>query len=156
MFKKILVPVDGSEGSWRALDTAVELGKKFGGELHVINVIQPYNNAALLAVPLDHATVSQGNSELEKIGDKVLEMASSHDKKCLEMAQERLRTYEGETKFSLEVGHPSERIIAMAKKTGADAIIIGSRGLSGIAEFFLGSVSSKVAQYANVPVLIVK
>ena len=58
MFKKILVPVDGSEGSWRALDTAVELGKKFGGELHVINVIQPYNNAALLAVPLDHATVS--------------------------------------------------------------------------------------------------
>ena len=70
MFKKILVPVDGSEGSWRALDTAVELGKKFGGELHVINVIQPYNNAALLAVPLDHATVSQGNSELEKIGDK--------------------------------------------------------------------------------------
>ena len=56
MFKKILVPVDGSEGSWRALDTAVELGKKFGGELHVINVIQPYNNAALLAVPLDHAT----------------------------------------------------------------------------------------------------
>ena len=91
MFKKILVPVDGSEGSWRALDTAVELGKKFGGELHVINVIQPYNNAALLAVPLDHATVSQGNSELEKIGDKVLEMA-----------QERLSTYEGETKFSLE------------------------------------------------------
>ena len=145
MFKKILVPVDGSEGSWRALDTAVELGKKFGGELHVINVIQPYNNAALLAVPLDHATVSQGNSELEKIGDKVLEMA-----------QERLSTYEGETKCSLEVGHPSERIIAMAKKTGADAIVIGSRGLSGIAEFFLGSVSSKVAQYANVPVLIVK
>lgn len=72
------------------------------------------------------------------------------------MAQERLRTYEGRTKFSLEVGHPSERIIAMAKKTGADAIVIGSRGLSGIAEFFLGSVSSKVAQYANVPVLIVK
>ncbi len=145
MFKKILIPVDGSEGSWRALNTAVELGKKFGSELHVVNVIQPYNNAALLAVPLDHATVSQGNSELEKIGDKVLEMA-----------QERLVGYEGETKFTLEVGHPSERIIAIAKKTDVDAIVIGSRGLSGIAEFFLGSVSSKVSQYATVPVLIVK
>ena len=78
MFKKILVPVDGSEGSWRALDTAVELGKKFGGELHVINVIQPYNNAALLAVPLDHATVSQGNSELEKIGSRNGAGASEH------------------------------------------------------------------------------
>ncbi len=145
MFKKILVPVDGSEGSWRALNTAVEIGKKFNSELFVINVIQPYNNAALLAVPLDHATVSQGNNELEKIGDKVLELA-----------QERLSGYEGEVKFALEVGHPSERIIAMAKKNEVDAIVIGSRGLSGIAEFFLGSVSSKVSQYATVPVLIVK
>lgn len=145
MFQKILIPVDGSEGSWRALNTAVEIGKKFGSELLVVNVIQPYNNAALLAVPLDHATVSQGNSELEKIGDKVLEMA-----------HERLAGYEYKTEYCLEIGHPSERIIALAKKSKADAIIIGSRGLSGIAEFFLGSVSSKVSQYASIPVLIVK
>ena len=145
MFKKILVPVDGSEGSWRALNTAVELGKKFESGLLVVNVIQPYNNAALLAIPLDHATVTQGNNELEKIGDKVLELA-----------EERLSDYPHKTEFSLEIGHPSERIIALAKKANADAIVIGSRGLSGIAEFFLGSVSSKVSQYATVPVLIVK
>lgn len=145
MFTKILVPVDGSEGSWRALSTAVQLGQKFASELLVVNVIQPYNNAALLAVPLDHATVTQGNNELEKVGDKVLEMA-----------EERLAEYPHKIEFTLEVGHPSERIIALAKKTNADAIVIGSRGLSGIAEFFLGSVSSKVSQYASVPVLIVK
>lgn len=145
MFKKILVPVDGSEGSWRALNTAIELGEKFASDILVANVIQPYNNAALLAIPLDHATVTQGNSELEKIGDKVLEMA-----------EERLASYPGKKEFSLEVGHPSERIIALVKKADADAIVIGSRGLSGIAEFFLGSVSSKVSQYATVPVLIVK
>ena len=90
MFKKILVPVDGSEGSWRALHTAVELGKKFDSDLLVVNVIQPYNNAALLAIPLDHATVTQGNSELEKIGDKVLEMA-----------EERLAYYPYKTEYSL-------------------------------------------------------
>lgn len=145
MFTKILVPVDGSEGSWRALSTAVQLGEKFASELLVVNVIQPYNNAALLAVPLDHATITQGNNELEKVGDKVLEMA-----------EERLADYPHKIEFTLEVGHPSERIIALAKKANADAIVIGSRGLSGIAEFFLGSVSSKVSQYANVPVLIVK
>ncbi len=145
MFKKILVPVDGSEGSWRAMSAAVEIGAKFAGDLVVVNVIQPYNNAALLAVPLDHATISQGNSELEKIGDKVLEMA-----------EEKLAGYPGKAEYHLEVGHPSERIIALAKKAGCDAIVIGSRGLSGIAEFFLGSVSSKVSQYADVPVLIVK
>ena len=75
MFKKILVPVDGSETAWRALNNALEIGKKFESEILVVNVIQPYNNAALLAVPLDHATINQGNSELEKVGDKVLELA---------------------------------------------------------------------------------
>ena len=56
----------------------------------------------------------------------------------------------------MEVGHPSERILAVSKSKDADAIVLGSRGLSGIAEFFLGSVSSKISQYADVPVLIVK
>lgn len=51
MFKKILVPVDGSETSWRALNNALEIGRKFNSEIVVVNVIQPYNNAALLAVP---------------------------------------------------------------------------------------------------------
>lgn len=146
MIKKILVPVDGSEGSWRALSKAVEIGEKFASDLLVVNVVQPYNNAALLAVPLDHITVSKGNSELEKIGDKVLEMA-----------RDKLLDYEGgKVELALEVGHPSERIIALAAKAEVDFIVIGSRGLSGIAVFFLGSVSSKVSEYASVPVLIVK
>lgn len=145
MFKKILIPVDGSEGSWRALHSAMVIGKKFESELVVVNVIQPYNNAALLAVPLDHSTINQGNSELAKVGDKVLEMA-----------EEKLADYPFKSEYSLEIGHPSERIIALSKKSGCDAIVLGSRGLSGIAEFFLGSVSSKVSQYATIPVLIVK
>lgn len=145
MFKKILVPIDGSETSWRALEQARALAEKFNGELNIINVIQPYNNAALLAVPLDQATITQGNTELEKIGDKVLAMA-----------KDKVIDFKGKVDFTLEVGHPSERIIAIAKKNGCDSIVIGSRGLSGIAEFFLGSVSSKVSQYSTIPVLIVK
>lgn len=145
MFNKILIPVDGSEGSWRALENAVAIGEKFGAELVVATVIQPYNNAALLSVPLDAKTITDGNSELEKVGDKVLQMAA-----------ERLIDYKGKVNYCLEIGHPSERIIALAKKEKVETIVIGSRGLSGIAEFFLGSVSSKVSQYADVPVLIVK
>lgn len=145
MFKKILVPVDGSETAWHALNSALEIGKKFGSEILVVNVIQPYNNAALLAVPLDHATINQGNSELEKVGDKVLALA-----------KDMVGDYPSKVEYDMEVGHPSERILALSKKAEVDAIILGSRGLSGIAEFFLGSVSSKVSQYATVPVLIVK
>ena len=145
MFKKILVPLDGSETSWHALEQAIVLGNKFDSELVVVNVIQPYNNAALLAVPFDYATINQGNSELEKIGDQVLNMA-----------KEKLAGFKNHVSYELEVGHPSERIVALAKKDGCDSVVIGSRGLSSIAEFFLGSVSAKVSQYATVPVLIVK
>lgn len=145
MFKKILVPLDGSEGSWRALEHAIALGTKFESQLVVVTVIQPYSNASLLSVPLDSKTVTDSNIELSKIGDKVLQMAA-----------ERLISYKNGVDYCVEIGHPSERIIALAKKDGVDTIVIGSRGLSGIAEFFLGSVSSKVSQYATVPVLIVK
>ena len=147
MYKKMVVPVDGSETSWRALRQAVELGVKFGGsKIIVLTVIQPYNNAALLAVPLDHNVISQSNADMERIGNEVLKQAR-------EIVGPN---YPGKVSFEMEVGHPSERILAVTKESGADAIIIGSRGLSGIAEFFLGSVSSKISQYANVPVLIVK
>ena len=147
MYKKMVVPVDGSETSWRALRQAVELGVKFAGsEIIVLTVIQPYNHAALLAVPLDHNVISQSNADMERIGNEVLKQAR-------EIVGPN---YPGKVSFEMEVGHPSERILAVTKESGADAIIIGSRGLSGIAEFFLGSVSSKISQYANVPVLIVK
>lgn len=145
MYDKILIPVDGSEGSWRALEQAVAIGEKFASTLVIVTVIQPYNNASLLSVPLDSKTISEGNSELEKVGDRVIQMAA-----------ERLIKYNNKVDYCVEVGHPSERILALAKKANVDAIVIGSRGLSGIAEFFLGSVSSKVSQYADVPVLIVK
>lgn len=147
MFNKILVPVDGSESAWRALDQGLVLSDKFGGEVIVLTVIQPYNNAALLAVPLDHNIISQSNNDLKQVGDEVLHRA-----------EERVKAakHDGKVSYEMEVGHPSERILAAAKENGTDAIVLGSRGLSGIAEFFLGSVSSKIAQYAAIPVLIVK
>ena len=147
MFKKIVVPVDGSESAWRALEQASVLAGKFAGELLVMTVVQPYNSAALLAVPLDHNIISQSNADMEVVGQEILARA-----------KERLTAngFAGNAEYKIELGNPSERILTIAKAEKADAIVLGSRGLSGIAEFFLGSVSTKISQYANIPVLIVK
>ena len=147
MFKKIVVPVDGSESAWRALEQASVLAGKFAGELLVMTVIQPYNNAALLAVPLDHNIISQSNADLEEVGKEILARARE---KVAENG------FAGNVGYRIELGHPSERILSISKAEKADAIVLGSRGLSGIAEFFLGSVSTKISQYADIPVLIVK
>ena len=102
-------------------------------------------NLGVASCAMCQYTASRSNSELEKIGDQVLNMA-----------KEKLTEFKNHVSYELEVGHPSERIIALAKKEACDSIVIGSRGLSSIAEFFLGSVSAKVSQYSSVPVLIVK
>ena len=63
MFKKILVPVDGSEGSWRALNSAVEIGEKFGSELEVVNVIQASTSAKPIRKISGRCLVSPLSSE---------------------------------------------------------------------------------------------
>ena len=144
MNKKVLVPIDGSEGGWKAMAAAKELAEKFGGELVVLHVVMPYAGASVLAVPLDHSMIAAGNKELEAIGTQVLEMA-----------KERLGGFDKVT-YVKEMGRPSKVIVSVTKELGADCVVIGNRGLSGLAEFFLGSVSSEVAQLSPVPVYIVK
>ncbi|MER2139120.1 MAG: universal stress protein, partial [Succiniclasticum sp.] len=97
MFKKIVVPVDGSESAWRALDQAAALAGKFEGELLIMTVIQPFNNAALLAVPLDHNIISQSNADMEVVGQEILARA-----------KERLTAdgFAGNAEYKIELGNP--------------------------------------------------
>ena len=69
----------------------------------------------------------RGTANWKKVGDKVLELA-----------KEMVGSYPHKVEYDMEVGHPSERIIALSKKSGSRRDCFGHRGLSGIAEFFLG------------------
>lgn len=140
MYKKILVPVDGSEGSWNCLAAAKMIAEKFGAKLVVLNVVQRLAGASILAGPIDAASVNEGMQELAE--------------KLMDAAREKVGDVDAE--FVLDCGRPSKVIVNTAKDKDCDLIVIGSRGLSGFAEFFLGSVSSEVAQLSTVPVLIVK
>lgn len=140
MYKKILVPVDGSEGGWKCLAAAKELAEKFNAKLLVLNVVQHLGGASILAGPVDTSAVNEGMQELAE--------------KMMDSARERIGSTDAE--FALDCGRPSKVIVNTAKEKQCDLIVIGSRGLSGFAEFFLGSVSSEVAQLSTVPVLIVK
>jgi nucleotide-binding universal stress UspA family protein len=147
MFQKILVPVDGSETAWKALETAAALADKFHGELQVFTVMEPYNSLSLFQITLDQNLMDRSNSEMKKATLAVLDMA-----------KEKLTEYgfKGKVSYEKEEGNPAELILEKAREGGCDSVVIGSRGLSGITEFLLGSVSSKVSQYAEVPVFVVK
>ena len=145
MFKKILVPVDGSQTSWKALDTARSLAEKYDGRLLVITVMIPYGSGSFLQMSLDQTLIDQNNAAMKKAGCATLDMA-----------KDKLGSYAGDVEYLEETGNPAELILDACKEKGCDTIVIGSRGLSGVEEFLLGSVSSKVSQYAKVPVVVVK
>lgn len=147
MFQKILVPVDGSDTAWKALKTAAALASRFQGEIRVFTVMEPYNSLSLFQITLDQNLLDRSNREMKKASLAVLDTA-----------KEKLTEYGFHGKVSYEdgEGNPVELILEKSREDGCDSVVIGSRGLSGITEFLLGSVSSKVSQYAEVPVFVVK
>ena len=147
MFQKILVPVDGSDTAWKALKTAAALASRFQGEIRVFTVMEPYNSLSLFQITLDQNLMDRSNREMKKASLAVLDTA-----------KEKLTEYgfHGKVFYEDGEGNPAELILEKSREDDCDSVVIGSRGLSGIAEFFLGSVSSKVSQYAEVPVFVVK
>lgn len=146
MMKKILVPFDGSETAYRALAFAAEIGKPFGSEILVVNVIVPYD---FTKIP-----PRKPKNALEEA-----EMASkAPDPTPLDIAKAALEKLAYPTaSYRLIVDtDPAERILDYAKTAEADMIVLGNRGMGMLAELLMGSVSMKISQYAECPVVIVK
>lgn len=129
-FSKILVAVDGSKLSQKALEHAVQLAKKYGSQITLLNVAQ----TMLPQVRADTA---------KSMGERVVSEAESKVKGI-------------KVDKRVELGHPAKTIIDVAKKGGYDVIALGSRGLSPVSRFFLGSVSDHVARDSECTVLIVR
>lgn len=144
MFDKILVPVDGSEAAWHALEYARTLGEQFHSAITIVHVVQPHYTLPTIAINGEIPFLSVNIEEVEATGYKIIELA-----------KEKMSEY-ANIETNLEFGHPAERILSLAKDNHYDLIVIGSRGLSGISEFFLGSISTNVSQYSSIPVMIVK
>ena len=136
MFKNILVPVDGSRYAERAILIAADLSEKYGSKVTVIHV------AVKKVYPLAETAVV---IDTEKEGREILRK-SEEQAKALHMSAD----------YMLVVGNPVDEILKKAIEIKADLIVMGSRGLSDIRAFFLGSVSKKISQNAECPVLIVK
>jgi nucleotide-binding universal stress UspA family protein len=137
MFQRILLAVDGSEPSNRALAVAGDLAGKLGAEVVVLHV-KERESATLGAFPID----SGGEAE------ETLDQAVRRLKDDGVSARGELHT----TVF----GRAARIILEEAGDIGADVIVMGSRGLSDLAGLVLGSVTHKVLHLAHCPVLVVR
>lgn len=144
IYKKILVPVDGSKNSFKALQHAITLADNCQAEIGILFVL-------VLAKQLYAYT--QINTSY--ISDTVLDEIEEFGKKTLEEARELVPIHIP-VKIFLEVGSPVEIIPDFAAENNYDLIVIGSRGLGTIKGLIMGSVSAYVVTNAECPVLVVK
>lgn len=146
MMKKILVPFDGSETAQRALEYATMLSKPFGSELLIVNVIVPYDYTK---VPPRKPKNAIEEAEMA---------AKSPDPTALDIAKEmlgKLGCTNASYRLIVDID-PAERILDYAKIAEVDMIVLGNRGMGMFAQLLMGSVSMKISQYAECPVVIVK
>jgi len=127
---KILVAVDGSESAGKALEYVSQLAKKHKAKVTLLNVQE------------------------SKIFDLKPEVARKLGENILSDAATKVKGLKLSTQ--LEFGNPPETIIEVAEKGNYDLIVVGSRGLSNVKRFFLGSVSDDVSHHAKCSVLIVR
>jgi len=139
MYTKILLAVDGSEHSIRATEEAIKVASLSSDSKITLVMVADYSNA---------------KSDVLHTGSSV-ELSMQRRKKILPN-EELLR--KNDITYTVEILHgvPGPAIVEFANKYNYELLVIGSRGLNGLQEMVLGSVSHKVVKRADCPVLIVK
>ncbi len=139
MFKRIVVPIDGSEHSYRALANAKELARCFGATLWLVHAF-PQTSDLL------------GYNEYEKL----VAQRESTGQTVLDEAHQKLGESGLDVRNELLEEPAAEAILNVANVREADLIVMGTRGLGTLQGLLLGSVSHKVIQHAKCPVMVIR
>lgn len=158
MFKTILVPLDGSEYSRRALDVAHRLAAAEEATLYLLNVPEWPPAKDLLGKSVGAREMGVSRGKIEQTGRQLLEHVEAAEKYglgMLEQTKEKLGIAHLHTQNIVRVGTPADVILEEAGRLGVDAIVMGSRGLSDLKGLLVGSVSHKVLHLAKCTVVTV-
>lgn len=146
MFKKILIPTDGSSLSGQAANKGVTFAKEIGAEVVALHVAQPF--AATVGFDGMAAAYAITDEDYEKtIADQA--------QKYLQAVADRAETAGVKvTKVAATNFNVADGVVQAAEEHGCDLIFIGSHGRSGLSRLLLGSVTSKVLGLAKTAVLV--
>ena len=141
MFSRILVPVDGSDNSYRALDAALLLSEKLGAKVTAIYVMED--------IPVSYVVSEKLLREIRYAYKRENQLILSN---CSEIATKKGLVIQ----TKLLQGNPGSIILDFCEKEKYDIIIMGSRGMGKFKELVLGSVSSRVLHHSSCPVMIIR
>lgn len=149
MFRHILVAVDGSKHAMRAAVAAIDVAQQYGSTLEVVTVVKKPSTE--ISEQLRHYM------EVENIPSTLDELVDRRSQEILTQVEEHaLKKGLAKIHKTVKHGQPARTIVEHAKQSGADLIVMGSRGLGDIEGLLLGSVSHKVSALAECSCLTVR
>ena len=137
-FQKILVALDGSKNSIRALSNAIQLAKQTDASIIGIFVIQVFPTEMGLMRTIVGKALSKRHKHFMQIAKAM----------CTRKGVEFLDV--------VEYGEEGKTIVSFAHKNNFDLIVVGSRGMGKLGELFLGSTSNYVVHSSKIPVMVIK
>jgi nucleotide-binding universal stress UspA family protein len=147
VFKNILVAVDGSQASTRALEAATDLAATHSGKLHILHVVRE------MQVPLTPGLMDA----YEKLQRQRQDLLTSAGEQLINQAKRTAESKGIETVESdIGAGDPASAIVDYAARNKCDLIVIGHRGHGPIEHLLMGSVSRKVTNTAKTNCLIIR
>ncbi|HEX3141688.1 MAG TPA: universal stress protein [Rhizobacter sp.] len=144
MFKRILVPTDGSDITKKAVDTAIGLAKSVNAQLYTLSVKEPFPYSAISEMQ---------PTPPQEFFDAQERIASARVKDVRSSAETAGVQCEAHT---VEALHPWEAVIEHARLHECDLIVMASHGRRGVTALLLGSETQKVLTHSKVPVLVVR
>lgn len=141
MLSKLLIPIDGSDNSLRALEYAIFLSKKTGAHVTVLHVLEN--------LPFVHV-------QSERALNDLVTKYQNEAKNILDNSKEIGNRNEVDVETTLLKGDASSSIIDFSRKGNFDTIIMGRRGMGRLKQIVLGSTSNKVLSQSDSTVIVVK
>jgi nucleotide-binding universal stress UspA family protein len=143
MTRHVLVPLDGSEGSQKAFEFALE--EFSDARLTLLHTVDPHDPDR---VQVTEATIPFDDETREEILEESTRLLDEYARRAKDEGVEPTKEY--------NFGEPSEEILGYAEDEDVDHIVVGSHGRSGVTRVLLGSVAESVTRRSPVPVTVVR
>ncbi len=141
--ERILFPVDLSEPSERLVPYVLNTARMLNAKIYVVYILQGLEHLADMHVPMTEIQDFQRLTQ-ENVDRKLAEFCENHLSSAVGLS------------FTTRIGDPAHEILKYAEEVGADLIIMGTHGRSGMDKFIFGSVADKIVKTSAIPVMTVR
>jgi len=155
MFKRILVPLDGSRFSSSAVKYAVEVSKHFEADIIFMQVVVPATPYVAPTTPT--GTLSPTAAKFAAQAARLKDRGNiSKAKRYLQRKVREITNKGLKCSYKVTMGNPAESIMSLCSKKGVDLVVMSSHGKGGLKRAIMGSVADKLARESRVPILLIR